>query len=230
MVRRFIYFVVMLITGSGAGLGGWALKDHPILQALLGRVLPKTEDGSIDREKLASVVTEALKRDDCKTPGLYRVKVAEVRLDQKLFKQGHTVDIQARIRQRDASGKEATIWESRPYGENLGQVGRDELTATWINRPFEVNWAAGDRIFVEIWDRKAGLFDRKELQMATPEAEVFPLASGAHPLSLAGAELDPARSRIVFDSQRIGDLETAAGQKTRREDPREVAERPIVIK
>jgi hypothetical protein len=232
LFRRLVYFVVMIISGGGAG--GLALKDHPILQAVLGRVLPKTEDGSIDhaelKEKLASVVSGALKTDDPKRPGVYRVKIEEVRLDPKLFKPGRTVDIQARIRKRDAAGKEATVWESRTFGENLGQVGKDDLTATWSNRPFEIDWSEGDRILVEIWDRKGGFFDRKELNMTPSGTDVFPLASGPHPLALSGADLDPARNRIVFDSRRIGDSRPRAGGGSGRDNPTDIAERPIVIK
>jgi hypothetical protein len=220
----------MLITGGSAGVGGWAFKDHPVLQALLGRVLPRDDDGSVDREKIVSAVTEALHRDDGKLPGVYRVKITEVRLDPRLFKEGHTVDIQARVLRRDAAGGETTAWESRPYGENLGRVGRDDLTATWSNRPFEIEWSPGGRIFVDVWDRKSGLFDRKELRLAPPDPDVFPLASGTHPLTLAGASLDPAQSRIVFDSHRIGDRRSEPAPKSRPEDPREVAERPIVIR
>lgn len=234
LFRRFVYFIVMLISGGGAGVGGWAFKDHPILQAVLGRVLPKNEDGSINRdelkEKLTSVVADALKRDDGRKPGVYRVKIAEVRLDPKLFKQGRTVDVQARVRQRDASGRETTVWESRSYGENLGQVGRDDLTATWANRPFEIDWSPGDSVVVEVWDRKAGLFDRKELKMRAPESEAFPLTSGPHSLSLAGANLDVAQSRIVFQSERVGDSQVASRPRSRSDEPREIAERPIVIK
>ncbi len=232
--RRLIYFLVMLISGGGAGAGGLVFKDHPILQAVLGRVLPKTEDGSIDKaelkEKLTSVVSGALKLDDPKKPGLYKVKLEEIRLDSKLFKAGRTVDIQARVRKRDSGGKEATVWETRPFGENLGQVGKDDLTATWSNRPFEVDWTNGDRILVEIWDRRGGFFDRRELTMSPAEPGSFPLASGTYALTLSGADLDRAHNRIVFESKRIGDPRPAATPDSSRDNPREVAERPIVIK
>lgn len=230
LFRRFIYFVVMLVTGSGAGMSGWAVKDHPLLQAVLGRVVPRTEDGSIDSQKLTSAVTDVLKRDDGRSPGLYKVKVTEVRLDPKLFKAGRTVDIQARVRQRDTAGRENTVWESRSFGENLGQVGRDDITATWSNRPFEIDWSPGDKIVVEIWDRKSGFFEKKELKMAPSEPGVFPMATGPHPLSLSGADLDLARSRIVFESQRMGEARANVAQKSRQDNPREIAERPIVIK
>src|SRR5690242_14897641 len=44
MLRRLVYFMLMLATGSGAGAGGWAFKDHPRVRALLGMVLGKTAE------------------------------------------------------------------------------------------------------------------------------------------------------------------------------------------
>jgi hypothetical protein len=234
LFRRLLYLVVMVLTGGGAGIGGWALKDHPVLQAILGRVLPTTQEGAIDqaelKDKLASVVSGALKLEDAKSPGVYRVKVTEVRLDPKLFKEGHTVDIQARIRKRDGAGKEINIWESRPYGENLGLVGHDDLSATWANRPFEIDWTTSDTVFVEIWDRESGLFAKKELKMSPAESGVFPLASGSHALSLSGANLDIAQSKIVFESQRIGDSHNGSDRYSKAEVARHSEDRPIVIK
>ena len=43
LFQRLIYFVVMIVTGGSAGLGGWALKDHPTIQALIGMVTGKAE-------------------------------------------------------------------------------------------------------------------------------------------------------------------------------------------
>ena len=48
LFRRLIYFVVMLVTGGGAGVGGWAFKDHPRIQALIGMVTGKAEDSAAD--------------------------------------------------------------------------------------------------------------------------------------------------------------------------------------
>ena len=35
LLRRLVYFMLMLATGGGAGAGGWVLKDHPRVQAVL---------------------------------------------------------------------------------------------------------------------------------------------------------------------------------------------------
>ena len=236
LFRRLIYFVVMLVTGGGAGVGGWAFKDDPRMQALLGMVMGKAEepgaDGSDLKSKLTSAVAGVL-QDDPRQPGLYKVKISEIQLDPKLFKTGHMVDIQARVLKIDGQGSELVVWESKTYGENLAVAGKDELTAAFVNRPFEIDWSPGDKVVVEVWDRKGILFERRELKMALPEPGVFPLASGTHALEVSGrsgSELDSELNRIVLQSQRVGDSPAHRGGDYRTDDPKQVAERPIVIK
>jgi len=226
----------MLVTGGGAGVGGWALKDHPRIQALIGMVTGKAEepgaDGSDLKSKLTSAVAGVL-HDDPRQPGLYKVKITEIQLDPKLFKMGHTVDMQARVLEVNGQGSETVVWESKTYGENLAVAGKDELTAAFVNRPFEIDWSPGDKVVVEVWDRKGILFERRELKMALPEPGVFPLASGTHALEVSGrsgSELDSELNRIVLQSQRVGGSQARRGGDSRTDDPRQVAERPIVIR
>ena len=184
LLRRLIYFMLMLATGGGAGIGGWAFKDHPRVQALLSMVLGKTAeagrvDGAVLKDNLASAVSAVLKRDNPRQPGVYKVKIEEVELDPKLFSQGRTVDIQARVRKVDREGRETTIWESKHYGENLAVAGKDDLTATWLNRPFEIAWAPGDQVIVDVWDRRGGLIEPREFKMALPAARRVPADLGS---------------------------------------------------
>ena len=44
LLKRAVYFVLMMVTGGGAGVGGWAFKDHPQLQALVVAVLGKSQE------------------------------------------------------------------------------------------------------------------------------------------------------------------------------------------
>jgi len=234
LCRRLIYFVVMLVTG-GAGVGGWAFKDHSRFQALIGMVTGKAEESGADEADLRSKLTSAVAgvlQDDPRQPGLYKVKITEIQLDPKLFKTGHTVDIQARVLKLDGQGSETVVWESKTYGENLAVAGKDELTAAFVKRPFEIDWSPGDKVVVEVWDRRSILFERRELKMALPEPGVFPLASGTHALGVSGrsgSELDSELNRIVLQSQRVGDSQARRGD-SRTDDPKQVAERPIVIK
>jgi hypothetical protein len=223
--------MLMLATGGGAGAGGWALKDHPRVQALFSMVLGKTteagaeSDGANLKNSLASAVSAVLKRDDPRQPGRYRVKIEEVELDPGLFSQGRTVDIQARVRKVDREGRETTIWESKHFGENLAVAGKDDVTATWLNRPFEIAWAPGDQVMVDVWDRRGGLTEPREFKMALPEPGTFPLTSGAHALEITRPRQsmhDSDRNSIVLQSERVRDSTRPAAQV--------VAERPIVIK
>jgi hypothetical protein len=230
LLKRAIYFVLMMVTGGGAGVGGWAFKDHPRLQALLGMALGKSEDSASEGGELKTVLTAAVKsaigQDDGRRPGVYKIRITEVKLDPRLFPAGRTVDIQARVRTVGRGGKETTVWESKNYGEKLAVVGKDDLATDWARRPFEIDWAPGTRVLVEVWDRKSGVFDQKQFKMAAPEPGVFPLASGTHALEASGrsrSTQDSDLNRIVFKSERVGG--TSSG-----DSPKQVAERPIVIK
>jgi hypothetical protein len=177
------------------------------------------------KDTLASAVSTALKRENSRQPGRYKVKIEVVELDPKLFSQGRTVDIQARVRKVDGEGHETTVWESKHYGENLAVAGKDDLTATWLNRPFELAWAPGDQVIVDVWDRRGGLLEPREFTMALPRPGEFPLSSGTHALEISRPRRsahNSDRNWIVLRSERVGDF--------RRPGTQEVAERPIVIK
>lgn len=230
LLKRVIYFVLMVVTGGGAGVGGWAFKDHPQLRALAAMVLgqsaePNPEGGEI-KTALVQAVKGAIGRDDGRRPGVYQVKITEVKLDPRLFATGRTVDIQARVRRIDESGGESTVWESKSFGEKLVVAGKDDLAVDWARRPFEVDWAPGTKLVVEVWDRKSGFMDQKVFKMASPRPGTFPLASGPHALEAAGrtrSANDSDLNRIVFKSERVGDAASTSS-------PKQVAERPIVIK
>jgi hypothetical protein len=231
LFRRLIYFVVMVITGGGAGVGGWAYKDHPALRAVAALFMNNgdetaPESGAIGKG-LANAVTDVIAAAQSDKPGRYTVKIAEVRLDPRLFTEGRTVDIQARVLKIDAQGRQTKIWESKTFGENLAVVGRDDLTAAWPNRPFEIDWSADDQVVVEVWDRKSGLFNIKQLKMALPTPAEFPLASGPHALEVEGrgrSRQNSSLNQITFQSR------PSARFAPPQRAPSELAERPIVIK
>jgi hypothetical protein len=232
LFRRLLYFLV-LVTGGGAGVGGWALKDHPRAQALWtligGDPAPgQASDGDCP---LLSGVADALKPvDPFREPGTYQVTVSTVQLDPTLFKPGHTVDIQAKLHRLGSRGTDETLWETKQYGERLAVVGRDELTAGWPHRPFQVEWNTGDQLVLEVYDAKPALFTQaQKFTLITPDSEgpVFPLKTGDFPLEPSRRPerpIDPRINHVVLKSQRIGAAH-AQGQ-----GPTQVAERPIVIK
>jgi len=218
MLRRLVYFLVMVMTGGSAGIGGWFFKDYPQLKALTEAVLGESVDelrdgeGAMIKDRLTTAVSEVLTRDP-KGPGVYKVRITALQLDPRQFTEGRTVDIQAEVRKIDAQGNNVLVWESKAYGENLAVVGRDDLTVDWNNRPFEIEWRPGEHIVVSAWDRKSGFFSPKTFKMALPGPDTFPLASGPHALAAASGK-NAAQSdlnRIVFDSRRTGDSPEPSG-------------------
>jgi len=232
LFKRLTY-LLLLATGGGAGVGGYALKDHPTVQAIWTLVMgkPAGDDSTALDGSLVSDALDALKpkpRDDFRRPGIYQVAIKKVELDRALFKAGHTVDIQARVHKLDSRGRDTTLWDSTPYGERLAVVGKDELSAGWPNRPFQVDWKPGEQLLLEVSDRKTGLFaEPKRFTLASSDSAAgeFPLKTGDFPLEPAQRPeppVDPRITHVVLQSERAGD----SGQQS----PTEIAERPIVIK
>lgn len=245
-LRRILYFVAMVVSGGGAGVGGWLCKDYPQLQPIIALFLGQAEQSGEVAElegAFGSAVSGVLSESGTR-PGVYQVKIDSVQLDPKSFTPGRTVDIQAQVRRIDADGRESIVWESRTYGENLAVVGRDELSAHWAHRPFEIEWRKGDRFMIEVWDRRAGLFSAQSFRMARRNDDAFPLASGEFALEPEGrvrAGTDPSRNRIVLASRRTGDSAARPGPAPRNDAPvaparrgpdlpPQVAEGPIIIR
>jgi hypothetical protein len=241
LFRRLAY-LLMLVSGGGAGVGGWMLKDHPRVQALLAMVTGKPLDdrGGKEPESPVDAVVDLLKPvDSFSQPGTYQVTIRQVHLDPNLFKAGHTVDIQAKVVRQDGQGRSTTLWDTVSFGERLAVAGRDELIAEWDHRPFQVQWSPGDRLTVEVYDRRAGLFAQpKRFVLATPEPEPreFPLKPGTFPLQPEAPKpdprVDPRNVSIVLESRRVGDLGSPAQDRTPSQSTSASAseDAPIVIK
>jgi hypothetical protein len=231
--RRLVY-LLMLVSGGG---GGWLVKDHPRVQALWTLLTGQPADGDGSESDsgsgsgaLATVVAGLLKAPEAfRQGGTYQVTIPRVHLDPGLFQAGHTVDIQARVLKLDPRGRSTTLWETKPYGERLAVAGKDELSAGWPQRPFQVEWNPGERLLVEVYDRRPGLLAAAQrLRLAPPEAEPreFPLKPGTFPLEPAerpNPPVDPRNNTIVLRSQRVGDLPAPA-------PARADADRPLIIK
>ncbi|MHB1556057.1 MAG: hypothetical protein ACYC61_01125 [Isosphaeraceae bacterium] len=243
LFRRIAYFL-MLVSGGGAGVGGWLLKDHPRVQALLAIVTGKplaNELRNDSADPVAEVVDLLEPAASFTQPGTYRVKIRQVHLDPNLFQAGHTVDIQAKVLRRDEQGHTTTVWDTASYGERLAVAGRDELIAGWDHRPFEVAWSPGDRLTVEVYDRHTGLFAQpKRFFLADPESapREFPLRPGTFPLQPEARKedprVDPRNVTIVLESQRVGGLNATAtatvGDRAASRDASASDDSPIVIK
>ena len=232
LFRRLTYLLV-IISGGGAGLGSWAFQDDPRLLALWTLVTgkPAEADQTTLEGSLVTEVVDALKpRDAFRLPGTYQVTIAQVQLDQKLFKPGHTVNIQARVKRLEQGGRDTTVWDAKTYGERLAVVGRDELTAGWPHRPFQVDWNPGDQLVLEVYDAKTNLFappTRFTLASTDSSANEFPLKSGdfaLEPVTKNTSPINPRANHVILNSEHIGNARTGDSS------PTQVAERPIVIK
>jgi hypothetical protein len=136
LLKRMFY-TILLVSGGGAGVGGWAFKDHPVVQAIWTAMTGKPADedvADLDKTLVSDVVGILKPGTDFRRAGVYQVTINKVELNPVLFKSGHTVDIQAKVSKRDPRGHEAILWDSRTFGERLATVGKDDLTAGWPER------------------------------------------------------------------------------------------------
>jgi hypothetical protein len=233
---RLAYLLTFLLTGGGAGIGSWQLRDHPILQRLVLGIRDGAAQGKTPREAIQDGLSNLLDGGDAdRDGGVYEVKVADIHLDEALFSRGQTLDIQVRVIKADAQGKTQVVWDSQEYGQRRAVVGKDPLTASWADRPFRVAWTPGERLGVEIWDRY-GYWDRHWLQMKPSDDDRFPLHSGPHQLVLVSTRRSPAApetNQIVLQSRRVRDLPIPDGPGRSQPDSRPsemIAEEPIVIR
>lgn len=223
--KRLRLIATVLLTG-GAGSGSWILHDHPVAQKLLAVVQEGLNDDGDDgpskspaREGLTNLTSRI---DGDKRPGIFQVRVADVRLDEAAFSNGQSLDIQVRVVGFDDRDKASVLWDSSKFGQRLAVVGRDPLTASWNNRPFEVAWKPGDRITVEVWDR-GGLLARQRFEMEPPSSDDrFPLRSGTRRLDPVSGRRRPgtsSSSKIAFESKRVGaDSETSKPERVADRD------------
>ena len=202
--------LVVLLSGGGAGLGGWQYRD-----SLLAQFVQKAEDGEFSGDDalvgvLKSKVHDVLESyQSFSTEGRFEVRIEELALDSGLFKPGQTIDLQVYVTKLDLRGKKTLVWNSQTVDRRLVRVGNSPIATSWQVSPFEVDWVPGDRMVVEVWDHKAlfstKLFELSEL-IEAPSKPVFPLKTGAHSLSFVpkhDKNYDTAVNQVVLRSRRV---------------------------
>ena len=162
--------------------------------------------------------------------------INKVELAQAMFKPGHTVDIQAKVTKRDGAGRMRSSGIRGTYGERLAVVGKDSLTFGWPNRPFQVEWSPGEVVFLEVYDRKNGLFAApKRFTLSSSQRRGRFSAQDRRFSARAPAQARPA-ARPAAQSRRAQQPARRRPEELGRRAPAQVADsdsdsdRPIVIK
>lgn len=230
---KWLSLLTVLLTSGG--VGGWQLSDNPILLRLLG--VAGDQVGRVDPGPLGDGFIAAIDRlDRFHKEGLFEVKIERVDLDPNDFKPGQTLDIQARVLRIGPEGDETIAWTSRSWGERLAVVGRDDLTAGWPDRPFQLSWSPGDRYLLEIWNTRGKRASRLFVLERAGAPDEFPLRSGSVPLGLHAdgqPVRNPSANTIVLAADRAGDYpgkKPASASASPETSGGELAERPLVIR
>lgn len=194
-----IRLILMLLAGGGAGLGGWQLSEHPIIGKLIGLAQQDLGDGESVRDALQQQVSALLVSSSTKDPGVFEVKLNKVELDGVGLPSGKALSLLTRVvRRSNDGGSDLLIWTSKPYGERIVVPGQSELTASWSDQPFEVEWQPGDRLGIEVWNLK-GLRPRKLFSVDADTTDEFPFKSG---------RVSSGGNTIVIKSRRLRDLDS----------------------
>ena len=85
----------------------------------------------------------------------FKVKITEIKLGPTLQGRPHGGYPGPGCTRHD--GEKSHGLGKHGLGREPRRRGKDDVTALYVNRPFEVDWPPGDQIVVEVWDRK-GIF------------------------------------------------------------------------
>jgi hypothetical protein len=209
--KRLAYIALLLTSGSG-GMGGYMLKDHPllasILQSVLGTVAQTGNPGDVD---LASQVKQVVEKTrGFATAGTFAVTIDSITLGA--IEVTKAPRVQVSVRSVDAEGQEIELWGGGPR-----PAVRDEANGCWMvewdDKPFELAWSPGQRIAVAVtaWTGRATPY---KFYMVNGKLPGFPLRPGSFALregsgSTTAADPSKAEPRIIFNSSRLPDTPAA---------------------
>lgn len=183
--------LVLLLAVVGVVAAGYFKPDLPIIGPLVSGFFQKGAAG--------------MSKD-----GVYSVTITKVVLDPQEFKTGESVDVQVLVKVTTKEGKEETIWDSAKHGDNLREVGANDLAVNFNETPFEITWRSGDQITVEIWDRK-GISDTRHAWYKTEATDKEFGLSGTHSLTLLDgdrpiSERKGGTNQVVFEAKHKSDI------------------------
>jgi hypothetical protein len=204
--KKWLFGLLFVGFGSGTGIWGWINPELPVIGAALQklRAAAPATDGSTP-SPILSILPH---KDPFTLPGTFEVSIAKVSVDAAELRQGHHADLQIKVSKKLAGGQMLQVWDSRYAGERASMVGREPVTATWSDKPFQVTWQAGEDFVIEVWDRNA-LFDKTLFLLDTTNGDhEFPLrpdsTNFAH-LANGRRTANPAVNSLRIESKRIGD-------------------------
>ncbi len=212
--KRAKAMIFLTLTG-GVGLGGYANRDHPLMQKILGIVRDQIskQPAAPGEAGTGKAILESLveRLDPYRKPGEYEVRIEKIRLDDKEFRSGHTIDLEVRVVKYDAKGgKGIVVWDAKATGGRPNVAGRGPISGEWADQPFTVDWKEGDGFDIEIWDRK-GLRPTKWFVFESEDDGAFPLRTKTHTLDTLAdgkAVRDPSANTIVLKAKRIAAPQT----------------------
>lgn len=220
--RGLIAWLIMLITGSGAGAGFWQFRDQ-VVSVLRAVGVPINAESELP---ILSAIAERgdalLRRVNYTSPGRFEVVVKEVELPAGAFSTGSTLELELRVLRYDPQGRETIVWDTSGLPRRSIVVGPGAVVASWEKYPFRLTWSPGDKLAFEVWNRR-GLRPAKLFVLPGREDDAFPFQTGSPALarwSRSGiGEPDPVAS-VTFETTRLAtnDAEAPRVARERRSD------------
>jgi hypothetical protein len=211
----------LMIAGSilsgGLGLGGYEFRDHPVLAAIV-RFLTgqaKPGDGTLVKAIVEEAGAAAKKAKEFASAGTFEVNLKRISLDPATVGSDRSPELRAVVVRYGDDGRRQVVWQSKnasiSRGGGAGDSDSDSdavaVVASFEEPAFEIPWQPGDRLVVEIWERRL-LRGVKLFERADASQEKFPLAPGDYPLKLVasgGRGEDPGRNILTVDAKRKAD-------------------------
>jgi hypothetical protein len=210
-----LMWLIMVLTGGGAGVGGLELTDHPILSQLLAYVREQVDGDATPIEMVRDgIVGQLDSLSSFRRKGVFEVRVSRIAVGEEGFSKGQTLNLQARVWRVGAGPdrKDEMIWTSRNFGDRLAVVGRDDLSAGWPDRPFSVEWEPGQSYRLEVWNVR-GLRASRLYEITADDPHSFPLSTGdKSPKTLADGKPPAPEDQymVKVESRRTGDLSSTS--------------------
>lgn len=214
---KYLKYVMILVSGSGAGAGGWTYWDTLMKVVSIAKDNGDLPDGPLVDTIKGKVQDVIDRKESFSREGKFEVAIDQLAIDAGLFKPGQSIDLQVQVAKLDDRGRKTVLWNSNTIDRRIVKVGTTPITTSWKVTPFELEWSPGDKMVIEVWDHKplfsTKLFERTE-EIKDGDKPIFPLSSGTYSLKLTTKgqkDFDPAVNQVMFTSRRIGGKDSPGG-------------------